>query len=110
MTGVEEISYALLREGVDDWWPIDVLLWHAREASPDPADSFKEVAVSVLGFLLSQDLATVGEIGESGFEPWSTSFDETMETVVSKCESVNWEPFGGLCWISNTAKGNRYIQ
>ncbi len=110
MTGTEKIARTLLREGEDDWWPIDVLIWHAREVSPESADDFKSVAVAVLRFLLFEELATVGDIGESGFESWSTSLDETVEIVVSKCETVNWEPLGGLCWMSNTAKGNRYIQ
>lgn len=54
---------------------------------------------------------TVGEIGDTGFEPWTTSpVEDTVERVVRDCQAANWSPRLGLCWLSNTPEGDRRAQ
>jgi len=109
MTDARQIAANVLRDGLDDWVPIDTLIWYAREASSKSGYSFKEVAVDVIDYLLTEGLAVAGDIGEDGFEEWTGSPTEVMQRVVAKCESLNWQPYGGACWLSNTKKGNEQL-
>jgi hypothetical protein len=104
---VEEVIARIVRAGLDDWVPVDVLLWYARRASPDPVDSFKEVAITALRILLNEELATVGDIGETGFERWKGTVGESVDRIIAECEAMNWEPLGSLCWLSSTPNGDQ---
>lgn len=110
MAEVETTADRVLREGLDDWVPLDLILWYARDESRDTSKSFEEYAVRLLRYLLSEGLMTIGELGASGFEAWQESPDEAVKRVVSACDEVDWEPLGGLFWLSNTTKGNQRVQ
>jgi hypothetical protein len=110
MMEIDEIADEVLREGVDDWVPIDVLLWYAQQASHGSQDSFEKLVAMVLEFLLSNGLMLVGEIGDSGFESWNDSPNEAVGRVIRECERVSWKPLGGLFWLSNTRKGTRRVR
>jgi hypothetical protein len=109
MTMTQQIAADVLRDGLDDWVPIDTLIWYAREASPKSDNSFKEVAIDVIGYLLSEGLAIAGDIGDDGFQEWAGSPADVTQRVVVKCESLNWQPYGGACWLSNTEKGRELV-
>ena len=106
MKTVETVADEVLREGLDDWIPIDVLLWHAKKSAMRSGCEFKEIVRGVLRFLLAEDLVMIGDIGDSGFESWSISPVEAVDRAIYLCDSMGWEPFGGACWIANTKKGS----
>ncbi|MCO5968918.1 hypothetical protein [Actinoallomurus soli] len=110
MTEAHEIADEVLREGADDWVPLDSLIWYARESASNSGSDFKRLAIEALEFLLSEELVLVGDLGESGFEPWATSTTKTIERIVAACESTDWKPSGGLCWLSTTPKGDQRVQ
>lgn len=110
MTGINEIGRAVLREGLDDWIPVDTLLWYVRQEHPSTEESFKATFIETARYLLGEDLMLVGEIGESGFEPWPGSVDQIIERIMTACEAVNWMPFGSVCWLSNTNAGSSLAQ
>ncbi|MEY9950015.1 hypothetical protein [Kitasatospora sp. GAS1066B] len=103
----ENVALEVLREGADDWVPIDALLWHARAVSG--GEDFRRVAIESLAFLMTRGLAMVGDIGESGFEPWRGELQAVLDRVTACCAALNWEPQGGCCWISATADGSAFV-
>lgn len=107
MTEIENIADEILKEGLDDWVPLDTLIWSAREVAEKSEYDFKSLTIDVLHFLLSEGLALVGDIGDSGFDAWTTPPAETIERIVAACERLDWQPAGGLCWISTTPKGDQ---
>jgi hypothetical protein len=109
MTGIEQIVAHVLREGLDDWVPIDTLLWYARQDSPEPIEAFKQVAISAMEILLFEGLSVIGDIGDEGFAEWPGPPVEVIGRVVAECDAVDWQPFGAVCWLSNTEKGTRRI-
>ncbi|UZK52785.1 hypothetical protein NEH16_00470 [Streptomyces drozdowiczii] len=58
----------VLMEGMDDWVPIDQLIWAAREEAK--GRSWKEFFAELLHFLLEDDLIQIGELAAEGFSPW----------------------------------------
>ncbi|MFF7634365.1 hypothetical protein ACFZB9_14610 [Kitasatospora sp. NPDC008050] len=109
MTDIDGIVREILREGLDDWVPVDTLLWYVRQESPAPEESFKATFVETIRYLLSEGLMLVGEIGESGFEPWPGTVSQIIERLVAACDAVSWTPFGSVCWLSNTSAGSSRI-
>lgn len=102
----ENIVCELLVEGLDDWVPVDRLIGLVR-ASEDLRDrGLKEATVDILDHLLRQDLMAVGDLGDSGFEAWPGAVEENIAKVVAILDNFNWEPLGGACWLSNTARGD----
>ncbi|WP_097882669.1 hypothetical protein [Streptomyces sp. st140] len=103
---IDERVYAdVLIEGLDDWVPIDQLLWAARERVKDP--SWREFFTELLHFLLAHDLIRIGEIAEEGFSPWGGEADEVVRLVVEDLEGHSWEPaLGSRAWIANTEAGD----
>lgn len=58
----------VLIEGLDDWVPIDQLVWAAREgAKGRPSKAF---FAELLHFLLENNLIQIGELAAEGFSPW----------------------------------------
>lgn len=110
VTEVENIADEILREGLDDWVPLDTLIWSAREVAVKSECDFKTMTIDVLNFLLSEGFALVGDISDSGFTSWTTPPAETIERIVVACEAMGWQPAGGLCWISTTPKGDQRVQ
>ena len=110
MTAVEQVVRGVLLEGVDDWLPLDVLIWHARQHAQGVPGGFKQVVLDALEKLLAERLALVGDIGDRGFQSWSVPTAEAIGRIVAECNAVNWEPYGSLCWISNTLEGTQFVQ
>lgn len=102
----ENIVRELLVEGLDDWVPVDRLIGLVRESEGLRDKEFKEAATGVLDHVLRRELMAVGELGESGFEAWPGTVEENVAKAVATLDKLNWEPLGGACWLSNTAKGD----
>ncbi|MEY9845240.1 hypothetical protein ABH940_002310 [Streptacidiphilus sp. BW17] len=103
----EEIIKELVLEGLDDWVPVDRVLDLVRETLPASNDAFKKEVGAVIEELLSQEIMTVGDIGETGFEPWATTGADRTTEVLRKLEAAQWLPQGGACWLANTPEGDR---
>ncbi|MFF8437147.1 hypothetical protein ACF1D2_12975 [Streptomyces bacillaris] len=95
----------VLIEGMDDWVPIDQLLWAAREGAQ--GRPWKEFFVELLRFLLENELIQIGELAAEGFSPWRGEAGEVSQLVVEDLERFSWKPeLGSRAWIANTAAGN----
>ncbi|WP_329210665.1 hypothetical protein OG257_24225 [Streptomyces sp. NBC_00683] len=95
----------VLVEGLDDWVPIDQLLWAAGEY---PAGRTRqERLVELLRYALSSGLVEVGELMEAGFAAWTGDVDEQVRRVTAGLDRLDWAPqLGSSVWLSNTAKGD----
>ncbi|MFF0067218.1 hypothetical protein ACFYRC_38135 [Streptomyces sp. NPDC005279] len=103
----EVIIRELLVEGLDDWVPVDRLIGLAREAAEPSSGDFRALAGEVLADVVRGGLMAVGEIGDTGFEPWAGDDDAVLHRVVVALDRVAWIPAGGVCWLANTPEGDR---
>ncbi|MEV5122351.1 hypothetical protein AB0K49_06050 [Streptomyces decoyicus] len=95
----------VLIEGMDDWVPIDQLIWAAREEVK--GRPWKGVFVELLHLLLENDLIQIGELAAEGFSPWRGEADEVVQLVLDDLELLSWEPkLASRAWIANTGAGN----
>ncbi|MFE7595473.1 hypothetical protein ACFU6K_39360 [Kitasatospora sp. NPDC057512] len=95
----------VLIEGLDDWVPIDQLLWAAKEGAA--GRPWKAFFAELLRHLLDNGLIRIGELAEEGFSPWSGETDEVVRRVLEDLDGLAWEPrLGSRAWISNTGAGN----
>ena len=105
MVEVDRVVNEVLRDGLDDWVLIDSLLWSARRAAGEGND-FRILVRRALEVLLGDRLMQIGDLGENGFEAWTSSVDESVDRAVRECEAFDWLPMGAGCWLSNTAEGD----
>lgn len=95
----------VLIEGLDDWVPIDQLIWAAQEGAA--ARPWKEFFTELLHFLLESGLIQIGELAAEGFSPWRGEAGEVAQLVLDDLERHSWEPkLGSRAWIANTETGN----
>ncbi|KOX16378.1 hypothetical protein ADK67_40250 [Saccharothrix sp. NRRL B-16348] len=95
----------VLIEGLEDWVPIDQLIWAAREESN--GRPWKESFTELVHFLLEHDLIQIGELAAEGFSPWKGTAGEVVQLVLDDLERLSWEPkLGSRAWIANTEAGN----
>ncbi|MFI2611083.1 hypothetical protein [Kitasatospora sp. NPDC018619] len=95
----------VLIEGMDDWVPIDQLIWAAREGAKGAP--LKEFFADLLHFLFENDLIAIGELAAEGFLPWEGEAGEVVQLVLDELDRLSWEPeLGSRAWISNTGAGN----
>ncbi|WP_060177070.1 hypothetical protein [Streptomyces sp. IMTB 1903] len=95
----------VLIEGLDDWVPIDQLIWAAREAVK--GGPWKDFFAELLHLLLENGLIQIGELAAEGFSPWKGEAGEVVQLVLNDLERLSWEPkLGSLAWIANTEAGN----
>ncbi|MGW4399060.1 hypothetical protein ACWEHA_27565 [Amycolatopsis nivea] len=105
---VERVVAETIEDGLDDWVPLDWLITNTARVVPEDSDRFTGFFASVLGYLLREGLMVVGEIGNTGFEPWPpAAVEDTVDRVVRDCQAVNWTPRLGLYWLANTPEGDR---
>ncbi|GAA1925443.1 hypothetical protein GCM10009716_37120 [Streptomyces sodiiphilus] len=95
----------VLIEGLDDWVPIDQLIWAAREGRK--GHPWRGCFVELLRFLLEDGLIQIGELAVEGFVPWRGEVDEVVQLVLDDLERLSWEPkLGSRAWIANTEEGD----
>lgn len=100
----------LLDEGLDDWVPLDQVIWASRNLAEAAGTSLQKAASDLVSHLIENNLMVSGVIGSEGFEHWSGSPSELVHRVIRDCERYNWEPFGAGCWMANTEHGDRVAQ
>lgn len=69
----------VLRNAEDDWIPIDNVIAYGWEEGTRANEDPKETTVELLRFLLDQDLMLIGDLGDSGFEGWACSVEESVK-------------------------------
>ncbi|MEC4016556.1 hypothetical protein [Streptomyces sp. H27-D2] len=109
MKATESLAGSILREAEDDWIPLDMLLWHARQSAATTGDGFEKAAIEVLRVLLERGWMEIGDLADSGFVAWTDPVGEILRRVRADCEAVDWEPLGGLYWLSITPAGLRHV-
>lgn len=108
-TNLEGVIRDILEEGLTDWVPIDRIVGAAREAAPTEGSDFREIASEVVSRLIKNELMVPGSIGSVGFERWPGPPGALFDRVIAECESFNWQPQGGGCWLANTDKGDGMV-
>jgi hypothetical protein len=99
----------VLIEGLDDWVPIDQLIWAAREEVKDRP--WQEFFSDLLRFLLESGFIQIGELAAEGFSPWIGETGKIVQLVLDDLERLSWEPkLGSRAWIANTQTGNEVAQ
>lgn len=90
-------------EGLDDWVQLHDLVWHSRLAQPD--GDYRSLVRALVEELIHQGLMVPGDLGETGFEPWTTAPEESVRRVMEQCETYGWNPQGDGAWFANTDAG-----
>ncbi|MBN9743869.1 MULTISPECIES: hypothetical protein [unclassified Amycolatopsis] len=67
---VERLVVETIEDGLDDWVSLDWLITNTARVVPEDSDRFARFFAAVLGYLLRKGLMVVGEIGDTGIEPW----------------------------------------
>ena len=107
MSTVEWIADEVLTEGLDDWVLVDTLIGVAHEAVKGAGGDFRPLAAGAIEYLIRNGLMVAGDIGNTGFEPWTDPPPAMARRVIEKCESFDWVPLGDACWLSNTDLGTQ---
>ncbi|NLU68002.1 hypothetical protein [Streptomyces sp. HNM0574] len=89
---------------------VDYLIAVAEEYADEHGGDFREVSMSLLENLLGEGLMEIGDLGESGFEPWTSSVAVSLARFRAGCEACGWRPMGGLWWLAVTALGRAWLQ
>ena len=100
---IDGIAHDILKDGLDDWVPIDRLIGYAQQRNPD---GYHELVREVLTHLFNEGLTEAGRFGDNGYSPEGAS-RELLSIVIADCESLGWNPQGGGYWLSNTKEGDR---
>lgn len=65
------------------------------------------LAVALVSELVEGGWMVPGELGDSGFEPWSADAADAVVRIVDALESADWDVMHNVvAWFSNTEKGD----
>ncbi|MCX5205927.1 hypothetical protein OG897_31430 [Streptomyces sp. NBC_00237] len=106
----ERILLEILTDCLDDWIPVDRVIGYAEEAVEEYGGQPPAVFRALLGTLLERALVTVGDIGDSGYEPWDGTASEVLERTVNACEELGWDPRLAGPWVASTPEGDRLAE
>ena len=102
----------LLREAADDWVGVWELPWMA-ESTGSAGDSEKVLRLwlQIIREALKNGLIEVGDVTETGFQPWGVSVDETCLRIEREWRRYPEGPRLGdiSCWINLTERGQQRI-
>ncbi|WP_442832170.1 hypothetical protein [Streptomyces sp. JW3] len=103
------LTEEILTDAEDDWVPVDDLLAITSEYAESAAGDAKEISIEFLRSLLLANLMDIGDLGESGFEAWKTSIDDSLVKFIDGCSRLDWEPQGALWWLAITPRGREWL-
>jgi hypothetical protein len=109
MRTLAEIRQELLAEGRDDYVGLWEFAWILRRSKPSCTDDeIREVALEVLGPLLSKGLMEPGALQENGgFLAWTCTPEEALARIDKEWRALGQDPnIGEVCWFSNTSAGD----
>jgi len=97
----------LLVLGLDDWVHLSEVAWTARSiggaASPEDV---RQLSLQSIRDLLVRELATFGQVDETGYRPWRSSIEETVGRIDREW-ALSAEPrLGEGGWIRLTPAGD----
>lgn len=100
----------IILRGLDDWVDLSEFIWVVQSSTDarTPADVY-ELAIELLGELLSDGLIVVGTVTETeGFCPWPLAKDEALQRVRRELAQLDQDLLPGeICWLSNTLAGDQ---
>ena len=64
----DEAIASMLIEGLDDWVPLQNLIWHGTEVAAHTGAPLERVVSDLLVAVASAGLMRVGELGDTAFE------------------------------------------
>ena len=103
----DEAVTSMLIEGLDDWVPLQSLIWHGTEVAEHTSEPLETVVADLLVAVGSAGRMRVGELGDTAFELWAEAEDYNVARVLEECRFYEWSPLGAGCWLANTAEGDR---
>lgn len=90
-------------EGLDDWVQLHNVVWYCRLAEPE--GDYRSLVRALVEELILGGLMVPGDLGETGFEPWTTAPEESVRRVMEQCETYGWNPQGDGAWFAITDAG-----
>src|SRR5437870_1885825 len=103
----QEILSEILERGKDDWLDFAEILWVVRSQTQLPEPAVIDMSVELIGEMLEQHLAEVGDLQKSGdtirFSPWGGQPAEIAERIQRNVADLSHRPgIGDVCWVSTT--------
>jgi hypothetical protein len=92
----------ILDLALDDWLPIDAVLWIAT--SGERSDASNARVERILEQLFRDDLMVPGEL-RHGFEDWPGEADDWLARSRVELERLAWRPMGALFWLRLGSRG-----
>lgn len=93
----------LLDEGLDDWVPLDAVMWEVAQGDLSPES--RAAVLRMLDRLSSEGLMVPGDLGETGFEDWSGSPADWLGRSLAELGRLGWRPMGAGFWLRLTERG-----
>lgn len=105
------LAERLLLDGLDDWLHLADIAWAAGQFTrDDESQDVVSAATEALAELLDQEFIQIGEVSDGGFFEWDVPNDEAIDRVRRGWRALGREPQpGDVCWVANTALGNRHV-
>ncbi len=105
MRGMKDHPSEAIRTAVDelldrakvDWVSLHDVVWYSTRG--DRSAIAKQHTLDVLRHLFASDLMAPGDLGETGFEDWSGSFDAWDKRALADLERLDWNPMGDGFWL-----------
>jgi hypothetical protein len=94
----------ILRAGLDDWIPVDEVLWVST--SGDRSEASKARVGRVLEQLFRGDLMVPGDLA-GGFQDWPGGTGEWLARARSELDRFGWRPMGAGFWLRLTQAGEQ---
>lgn len=90
---------------LDDWAPIDVLLW---DLGFEGGRGDRAAALDALDALYRSGFVVPGDLLEQGLQVWPGGVDEWVRHSEERLDEVGWDPRGGSFWLDVTEDGRDF--
>jgi hypothetical protein len=103
------MAEAILVSGLEDWVHLAEVAWLAKsEGGALTKEEGIRMALPTFRELLEKRLSGIGDVSDGGFIEWDLAIDEALERVRAEWEALDRDLWpGDICWLANTAEGNR---
>jgi hypothetical protein len=104
----DDVAKEILRDGLDDWVPLEAIRGFARLAGVHSEPEIKRIIVDALAVLLDEELITLGSVTKGeGFIPWDGTAAASVERVRTLLETTERNYWEFAAWARNTDAGDR---
>lgn len=95
----------LLDRGLADWVSLHDVVWFGTHGVITPET--KALVIGVLQSLFEDGLMVPGDLGETGFEDWSSPEEGWVARAESELDRLDWHPMGEGFWLRLTERGSQ---